>query len=482
MVWLGCTSVMEFRLLGPFEAHNGGQQVAAGSRRQERCLLAILLLESGRVVSVRRLIDLLWNGLPPDSARSAIQTYVGRLRRTLAPLGVIIATRHDGYLVETQGHSVDVHEFVELVRDAADTSDPLERIELYDQALRLWRGPLLADVADDSLRGRLGAALVELRLSASQRLADALLVMGRHDDVVANLPPLVQEYPAREALVVLLMTALYRSGRTADALRLYRQTLTVLDEELGVAPGPELRRVHEQIRRRDSRLDRPPKPVYAVRVRDQWLPWKTTGIPALEFCNTYAGWLGPAVPGGEWLGSYPTLAVWTDYMDLADEWTVTRLVRLGRRSPEEAAAALEDGRTLRSNLYACLTNPDDPHAFAVVAEFIEAAAKVSVYERDEDGLGRWRLSPTVGLRLPVHAAAQSAAQFLSDARRFMVCACPGEGCGWLFLNRSGRRTFCTAYCSMATCGGQPEAGGTPTRPGRLTSRLVGLHGGAEASG
>jgi DNA-binding SARP family transcriptional activator/predicted RNA-binding Zn ribbon-like protein len=449
---------MEFRLLGPFEARAGGQHVAAGIRRQERCLLAILLLESGRVVSLRRLIDLLWNGCPPGSARSAIQTYVGRLRRVLGPLGVTIATRHDGYLVETHGHSVDVHAFVELVRGAADTADPLERVELYDQALRLWRGPLLADIAGEALRLRLDASLVDLRLTASQRLAEAQLEMGRHDEVLTNLPPMVEQYPTCEPLVALLMTALYRSGRTPDALRIFRQTVTVLNDELGVAPGSELRRLREQIRRRDSRLDRPPKPIYAVRIRDQWLPWKTTGIPALEFCNTYAGWLGPPVPGGEWLGSYATLAVWADYMDLADEWTVTRLVRVGRRSPQEAAEVLEDARMLRSNLHACLTDSADTRAFAVVAEFIQTAAKASVYERDDDGLGQWRLSPNVGLRLPVYAAARSAAQFLSDPRRFMVCACPGEGCGWLFLNRSGRRTFCTVYCSMATCGRRPEDG------------------------
>jgi DNA-binding SARP family transcriptional activator/predicted RNA-binding Zn ribbon-like protein len=458
---------MDFRLLGPFKARHNGQPVAVGTRRQERCLLAVLLLESGRVVSIERLIDLLWTNGPSASARSTIQTYVGRLRRSLAPYGLTIATRYDGYLVDAKGHSVDTQEFVELIRSASDTSDPLERVELYEEALGLWRGPLLADVADEPLRVRLEAGLVEMRLSASQRLADAQLVMGRHDDVVANLAPLVEQYPTREQLVGLLMMALYRSDRTADALRLYRRSVSLLNDELGIAPGPELRTVHDRIRRRDSRLDRPPKPIYAVRVRDQWLPWNTTGQPALEFCNTYAGWLGPKVPGGEWLGSYATLAVWADHMDLADGSTVTRLVRLGRQSPDEAVAVLDEARVLRASLYACLTNPDDTRAFSVVAGFVQAAAKVSVYERDDDGLGRWRLPPSTGLRLPVYAAAQSAAQFLSDSRRFMVSACPGDGCGWLFLNRSGRRTFCTVFCSMATCG-RPEPGSErTTQPGRL---------------
>jgi SARP family transcriptional regulator, regulator of embCAB operon len=462
---------MDFRLLGPFEAVHDGQQVAVGSRRQERCLLGVLLLEADRVVSTQRLIDLLWGGDPPGSARGAIQTYVGRLRRSLAPYGLAIATRNDGYVVDAAGHSIDAKLFVDLSRRAITTTDPLQRVQLYDQALGLWRGPLLADVADEPLRVRLDAGLVELRLSTSQRRAEAQLLMGQHDQVAADLSALVEQYPTREALVALLMTALYRSARTADALHFYHQTVKVLDDELGMAPGPELRGVHEQIVRRDRRLDRPAKPIYAVQVRDQWLPWNTTGHPALEFCNTYAGWGGPPLPGGEWLGSYAALAIWTEYQDLADEWTVTRLVRLGRRVPREAATVLEQARTLRANLYACLTNPHDTRAFAVVAGFAEAAAKVSVFESDEDGLGRWRLPPASGLQLPVHAAAQSAAQFLGDLRRNLVCACPGEGCGWLFINRSGRRQFCTLFCSMANCS-QPGASGEPHAPNQR-SLLIG---------
>jgi DNA-binding SARP family transcriptional activator/predicted RNA-binding Zn ribbon-like protein len=439
---------MFFRLLGPFEAQDGGRLVPVGSRRQERCLLALLLLETGRVVRTERLIDLLWDGHPPESARGVIHTYVGRLRNVLAGRGVTIATRHDGYLVESGGHALDTEVFLDLARRAADATDATEQVRLYDRALGLWRGPLLADVAGEALRGRLAPALTEVRLSTSQMRAEAQLAMGLHDQVVADVIPLVDEYPTRERLVGLLMLALHRCGRQSEALRIYDVTAKMLDGDLGVAPGPDLRALREQILRRDPRLDRPAAPAYAVRVQNQWLPWNVGGHPALEFCNTYAGWNTPERPGSDWLRSYATLAVWAGYADFTDPGTVARLVRLGRRSPREAGVVLDDARELRGSLYACLRDPGDADAFGVVARYAQAAIRESVFTRDEDGLGRWKLSPDAGLRLPLHAAARSGAELLGDPRRYTVCACPSMDCGWLFLDPSGRRRF----CSLATCG------------------------------
>ncbi|WP_224284268.1 winged helix-turn-helix domain-containing protein, partial [Streptomyces sp. LS1784] len=146
---------MEFRLLGSFEACHEGESVLAGSRRQERCVLAVLLLEDGRVVTTDRLIDLLWNGNPPASARGTVHTYVGRLRARLRPYAVAIETRHDGYALVPGQHAVDVREFLDLTARAVATGDPGERLRCHGRALALWRGPLLADVADEALRGRL---------------------------------------------------------------------------------------------------------------------------------------------------------------------------------------------------------------------------------------------------------------------------------------------------------------------------------------
>jgi SARP family transcriptional regulator, regulator of embCAB operon len=439
---------MEFRLLGPLEAHHDGVRVEVGSRRQERCLLGILLLEAGKLVPVERLIELLWAGDPPRSARGVVHTYIGRLRASLEPYGLTIGTRGDGYLVESDRYATDVSRFIELAHRAVGATDPAERARLCGEALELWRGPLLADVADDRLRRRLDAELGELRLSSVELRAEAQLELGRHDQVVADLTGLADQHPTRERLVGALMTALNHAERQADALRLYHATRHVLVRDLGVEPGPELRARYAQILGNDLSAAAPDRPVHAVRVRDQWLPWAIGGHPALEFCNTYAGWGGPRHPRADWLQSYSTLAVWAGYMDLADEQTVTRLIRQAQGRPGEAATVLDEARELRAHLYTCLTNPDDDRAFAVVARFVEAAAKLSVFGRDSAGLGRWSLSPAAGLRLPVHAAARAAADLLTDPRRFTVRACPGPHCGWLFLDQSGLRK----YCSAVTCG------------------------------
>ncbi len=359
-----------------------------------------------------------------------------------------IVTRGDGYLVEADGHHVDVEEFVRLAQQAAGVADPAERIRLVDRALGLWRGPLLMDLADEELRRRLDARLDELRLTSVELRAEAQLALGQSTRVVADLTDLVRQYPTREPLVACLMLALYRCARRADALRLYRSIRAALMGDLGVEPGPELRDLHQRMLRGDPGLELRSRPVYLVMVRGESLPWSVGGHPALDFCNTFAGWGHPPLPGSEWLSRYQTLAVWTGYMDLADDATVTRLIALARADRGAAAEALAQARELRTHLYSCLTDPDDLAAFGVVARFAEAAARVSVFGRDGDGLGRWRLSPDAGLRLPVHAAARSASELLADPRRFTVRVCPNPRCGWLFLDESGMRK----WCSLATCG------------------------------
>ncbi|MFF8938565.1 BTAD domain-containing putative transcriptional regulator [Streptomyces paradoxus] len=445
---------MDFQLLGPFAARHEGRPVLLGSRRQERCLLAVLLLNAGHSVPTGRLIDLLWDDAPPASARATVHTYVGRLRAALRPYEVSVETRHDGYAVERGPHRIDAQEFTGLVGQAADARDPVERIGHYDRALALWRGPLLADVADDRLRSRLGGRLGELRLSAVERRAETQLGMGLPERVVADLTPLLQEHPARERLVAAQMTALHRTGRRAEALRLYGRTRALLATDLGIEPNHELRTLHERMLSGDPRLDRPPGPVYAVRVDDEWLPWSTSGHPALEFCNTYAGWGGDRLPGSEWLPGYATLAVWAGHLDLIEERQTARLREQALRGPDEAAAALDEARRFRTDLYACLTDPRDGRAFKAVAQVVEEAAGRSAFTRGEDGLGRWRPSPAAGLRMPLYAVAHAAGELLADPRRFTVRRCPGRDCGWLFLDESGRRR----WCSLGACGEGRDAG------------------------
>jgi DNA-binding SARP family transcriptional activator/predicted RNA-binding Zn ribbon-like protein len=409
-------------------------------------LLAILLLEGGRAVAIDRLIGLLWDGAPPAGARGTVHTYVGRLRAVLSQHGVVIATKGGGYAVV--GAEVDAAGFADLAREAAVTADPAERVRLGSAALALWRGPLLADLTDEPLRRRLGEPLRELRLTTAETCAQALLDMGHHDRVVRDLADLAGAHPSREGLVATVMTALYRSARQADALRLYDRARKALADELGVEPGPELETVHHRILAGDPRLERPAAPVYAVRVRDHWLPWSVGGHPALEFCNTYAGWGGERMPGAEWLRGYPTLAVWAGHQDLLDDAAVTHLLDAAGRDPLGAAAVLDEARHLRERLYACLTNTADSRAFADVAKYVEAAAQNSVFGRGPDGLGRWHPARGAGLRAPLHAVARSAGELLADPRRFTVCACSSRLCGWLFIDHSGRRRF----CSLTTCG------------------------------
>lgn len=452
-------AAMEFRLLGAFDALHEGRQVLVGSRRQERCLLAILLLHPDQVVSTARLIDLLWDGTPPPSAQGTVHTYVGRLRAALRPYGVCLDTRHEGYVValETGQHTVDVGTFTSLSRQATATHDPASRLRLLEHAHALWRGPLLADVADDRLRDRLGGpALLDTRLTAHEQHAEAALALGQHERVTGQLGPLLDQHPTRERLVTAQMTALYRAGRRAEALDLYRATHHTLADQLGIQPSPALRALHSRVLRADPDLERPAIPTYAVRVDDQWLPWTAAGHPALEFCNTYAGWAGPPQPRGEWLATYGTLLSWARYHDLVDPPLANSLRRQARCRAEEAEGQLRAARQFRALLRACLV-AQDARAFKEVAKAAQRAYRYAEFVRDEDGLGHWRLTSAAGLRLPLLAVARSAADLLAAPGHLTVSACQSPSCGWLFLDSARRRR----WCGLATCGDH-----TPPTPAR----------------
>ncbi|MEV4617888.1 BTAD domain-containing putative transcriptional regulator [Asanoa sp. NPDC049573] len=251
------TGDTRFLLLGPIEAHRGGQPLPLG-RRRERCLLAVLLLAANRVVPAERLMDLLWDGDPPDSARASLHTHVSRLRVRLdaagTGAGVVIAARHGGYVVETDPQAVDAHRFAALVREARTVADPERRATVLRRALALWRGPALADSGTDRLRQRVVADLDELRLTALELAIDADLACGRHTDVVAEASGLVAEHPLREGLWERLALALHRSDRRADALEVLDRARVRLADELGIDPGPGLGRLRQAILTADPGL------------------------------------------------------------------------------------------------------------------------------------------------------------------------------------------------------------------------------------
>jgi DNA-binding SARP family transcriptional activator/tetratricopeptide (TPR) repeat protein len=249
-------AAVEFRLLGRLEAEHDGQLVELG-RRRERCLLGVLLLEPNATVPADRLVELLWDGDAPPSARANLHTHVSRLRARLDPdgdggRGVRLPSRDGGYLVEVDPHRVDAHRFRGLVQRARGV--PAERVDLLRPALALWRGPVLADVASPRLRERIAAELTELRMSAAELVVDAELGAGRHRELIGELFTLGAEHPYRERLAGQLMLALYRSDRYADALMVYQRLRERLCDDLGVDPGPELRDLNAAMLRRDARL------------------------------------------------------------------------------------------------------------------------------------------------------------------------------------------------------------------------------------
>jgi DNA-binding SARP family transcriptional activator/Flp pilus assembly protein TadD len=253
-------------LLGAFEVVDGEHSITVG-RRRERCLLALLLLEPNRVVSADRLVEFLWDDSVPDNARRALHSHVARLRATLGRYGEAprIVTVGGGYEIAVDPARVDVHVFSERVGEARREPEPARRAALLDEALRMWRGPLLADVAGATVRHRFAPALEELRLSAAEEWLAAELELGRHNEILPDLTGLVAEQPAREKLVGLHMLALYRSGRTADALAAYAALRAQLAEGTGADPGRELRDLHTAILRNDPSLEAPSREVRARR-------------------------------------------------------------------------------------------------------------------------------------------------------------------------------------------------------------------------
>ncbi|MGZ4287597.1 MAG: AfsR/SARP family transcriptional regulator [Solirubrobacteraceae bacterium] len=242
---------MEFRVLGPLEVADGHATVALGGIRQ-RTLLAILLLNANEVVSADRLI--LWGERSPESGRSALQVRVSQLRKALGQGGAQLLTRAPGYVLSLDRDQLDLQRFERPVREEA-ASEPPAAAEKLREALALWRGPPLADLAYESFAQAAIGRLEELRLGAIEKRIDADLALGRHGEVVVELEGLVAEHPLREHLRAQLMLALYRCGRQADALEVYRRTSSELSTELGLEPGRELKELESAILNQEPSLE-----------------------------------------------------------------------------------------------------------------------------------------------------------------------------------------------------------------------------------
>jgi DNA-binding SARP family transcriptional activator len=240
---------MRLRVLGTLELVGAVPLRATKPRR----LLAALLVPANTVVSVDRLTDVLWGDAPPEHVDAALHQVVSRLRAALRGSGIELLTSSPGYALRVQRDELDATVFEDTLARAR-VADPAGRAALLDEALALWHGPAYAEFVDDDFARAEAGRLEELRLLAREERAEAALLLDRPDEAVERLDDLVAAHPLRERPHGQLMRALYRTGRQADALAVYRDHQTRLRDELGLEPSPALRALHGEILRHDPSL------------------------------------------------------------------------------------------------------------------------------------------------------------------------------------------------------------------------------------
>jgi predicted ATPase/DNA-binding SARP family transcriptional activator len=258
---------MEVRVLGPLEVFADGASVRLQAPKQRR-LLAALLIAHGRPLSPDTLVDAVWGGSPPPSARKLLQVYTSQLRKSLDG-GARIVSGPTGYALELEAEALDAARFERLVgegRQALRDGNAQLAESLLTRARGLWRGSAYADVAYDDFARTEAERLEELRLVAFEEWADAQLRLGRHADVAAELVAVAAAHPLRESMQALAMLALYRSGRQAAALELYATTRRLMRGELGLEPRRELRELQGRILRQDPDLERDEAPARRSRL------------------------------------------------------------------------------------------------------------------------------------------------------------------------------------------------------------------------
>src|SRR3954469_5546898 len=248
---------MDFQLLGPLEVAGDEGSLTLGGIKQ-RSLLAMLLLHANQVVSTDRLIDALWGASPPFTCGKSIQVYVSRLRKAIGDNRLV--THAPGYVLYVDPAELDLARFEQLVAEARRASPQTASGKLRE-ALALWRGPPLGDLAYEQFAQAEIARLEEMRLGAGEPRLQAGLALPGHTEVVGDLEALVARHPLRERFRYQLMLALYRSGRQADALDAYRQARQELSDELGLEPSQSLKDLEAAILRQDPGLAAAADPV-----------------------------------------------------------------------------------------------------------------------------------------------------------------------------------------------------------------------------
>jgi DNA-binding SARP family transcriptional activator/tetratricopeptide (TPR) repeat protein len=257
--------VLRVGVLGPVTVWYGNEELHVGQPRQQ-AVLGILAMRANRVISRGELVDAVWGQDPPASAEGGIYTYVAGLRRIIEPTrslrgpGRVLVSSGAGYvlhLVPGQPDAVAFEQHLVRARQLRKNGDPVGAVDALESALGLWRGVAFAGVPGPFAETE-RVRLAELRSGAGEERADVLLALGRHEDVVPDLTALVADHPLRERMRGLLMIALYRSGRHAEALRVFQDGRRVLAEELGIDPGTDLARIHQQVLTSDPALNLAP--------------------------------------------------------------------------------------------------------------------------------------------------------------------------------------------------------------------------------
>jgi DNA-binding SARP family transcriptional activator len=268
-------------VLGPLRVCVGGRDVIVSSRRQ-RALLMLLAVNANTAVPVDRLVDQLWDGAPPPGALVTVRAYVSHLRKVIqahAGGAASIVTTGIGYRLDLAPSHLDLERFRRAVAAGHDhqrADRPQAALDAFDAALELWRGEPLAELGDHLVVAPLRTELKELRLSAIEGRLRALVEIGRHVEAISELESLVAQEPLRESPHELLMVALYRAGRTAEALGVHRQFTTTLRDQLGLDASERFEELVALILRRDPRLDS------TAHVSGAPIPPSPLGTPSIE--------------------------------------------------------------------------------------------------------------------------------------------------------------------------------------------------------
>jgi DNA-binding SARP family transcriptional activator/streptogramin lyase len=284
----------DFGVLGPLEIRAEGRPLPLGGPKQ-RALLALFLLHANEVVSRDRLVDGVWGERPPSTIAAVLNVYLSKLRKLLGAQGsgAALVTCPHGYMLQIEPEQLDLQRFERLVREGgeAHASGKVQLAETrLGEALTLWRGPPLEDLAHAPFAAPCIGRLDELRLSALEERIEAGLALGRHSDLVPELTALVAEHPRRERLRAQLMLALYRAGRQSEALEAYREGRRLLAEEVGIDPGPELQSLERAILVQDPSLAAPQS-----KSAGAWRWPRRTAPPRRLLLGALAAFLGAAV-------------------------------------------------------------------------------------------------------------------------------------------------------------------------------------------